>query len=100
MHLLQPLTHFPVGSRVIVKDLGECPKGRIRLCAMGLTPGTVVEVEDITCGPCRVRVRGATLVIGKGMAGKIICYPEGATEQCIPCAMVPDSACISQKKID
>ncbi len=93
MHLLQPLTHFPVGSHVIIKKLGECPKGRIRLCSMGLTPGTVVEVEDITCGLCRIRVRGSELVIGKGMVGKILGYLEDASEECIPCDRVQDTVC-------
>lgn len=91
MHLLQPLINFPVGSRVVIKELGDCPKGRIRLCAMGLTPGTIVEVEEITCGPCRIRARGATLVIGKGMANKIIGHLANGNEQCIPCTVACDA---------
>jgi ferrous iron transport protein A len=40
---------------------------------MGLTPGTECEVlSGGRCGPCRLRVRNTDVVIGHGMAEKIM----------------------------
>jgi ferrous iron transport protein A len=40
---------------------------------MGLTPGTVCRVyAGGRCGPCRIRVRETDVVIGHGMAEKIM----------------------------
>lgn len=93
MQTLQPLCDYPAGSRVVIKNLSECPKKRIRLCAMGLTPGTVVEVEDVSYGPCRIRVRDTSLVLGKGIAANILCCPEEAHEQCVPCVLANGRSC-------
>jgi ferrous iron transport protein A len=63
-----PLNQFPAGSRVRIEQLCECSRARGRLCAMGLTPGTVVEICSGCGGPCYLKVRGARLTLGHGLA--------------------------------
>lgn len=69
---LRPLDTFAVGARVRIDKLCDCPKARCRLCAMGLTPGTEVEILSAGGGPCSLKVRGASLVLGHGMANKVL----------------------------
>ena len=69
---LESLTHFPPGSRVRVEFLCDCPKARGRLCAMGITPGTVVEITAGCGGPVCLRARGACMSIGHGLAEKVL----------------------------
>ncbi|WP_022660698.1 FeoA family protein [Paucidesulfovibrio longus] len=71
----QPLCRFPQGSLVRVEDLASCRGARSRLYALGLTPGTELEVISTSGGPCRLRVRGSDLIIGHGLANKIIVCP-------------------------
>ncbi len=72
MTATQPLTSFPAGSRVRIENFDACSNARCRLCAMGLTPGTIVDVESGGPGPLRMRVRGASLVLGKGLASQVM----------------------------
>ncbi|MEF2145322.1 MAG: FeoA domain-containing protein [Desulfovibrionaceae bacterium] len=72
------LCRFPEGTLVRVEDLAGCRNARSRLYAMGLTPGTELEVISSGPGPCRLRVRGSDLVLGHGLADKIIACPVGA----------------------
>lgn len=65
------LPQFPAGSRVRIEKLCECPKARGRLCALGLTPGTTVEVCSQGPGPCMLKVRGSNVAIGQGMASRV-----------------------------
>lgn len=81
MSSIQPLSSFPRGSRVKIMKLCNCPRARGRLCAMGLTPGTIVEVNSNGAGPCRLKVRGSDLVLGNRMAGRIFGRPAGDNEQ-------------------
>lgn len=69
---LDCLAHFPPGSRVRVESVCDCPKARGRLFAMGITPGTVVEVTAGCGGPVCLRARGACLSIGHGLAEKVM----------------------------
>jgi len=71
----QPLTSFPSGSRVRIETFCGCNRARCRLCAMGLTPGTCVDVESGAPGPLRIKVRGSSLVLGKGLAGQVMVAP-------------------------
>ncbi|MFW5488475.1 MAG: FeoA family protein [Desulfovibrio sp.] len=68
----RPLTAFPKGSKVTIHSFCAGGKARCRLCAMGLTPGTSVELGSNGSGPCRVKVRGADVVLGRGLADKIL----------------------------
>lgn len=69
----RPLNHFPPGTVVRLVNTEGCCRARGRLCAMGLTPGTQCEVLSAgRCGPCRLKVRETAVVIGCGMAEKIM----------------------------
>jgi ferrous iron transport protein A len=41
---------------------------------MGLIPGTEVEITSGGYGPCRMKVRNSELVLGHGMASKILAF--------------------------
>ncbi len=68
----QPLTSFSAGSRVKVVNFDACNGARCRLCALGLTPGVMLEVDSGGPGPLRIRVRGSSLVLGQGLASKVL----------------------------
>ncbi|MFO7717917.1 MAG: FeoA family protein [Thermodesulfobacteriota bacterium] len=70
-----PLCHYPNGSKVRVTALDSCSGARCRLCSLGLTPGTEVEITQNGPGPCRLRVRGSDLVLGHGLAHKVMAAP-------------------------
>ncbi|WP_027184364.1 FeoA family protein [Desulfovibrio inopinatus] len=70
-----PLNQFPKGSKVTIADYDAGCQCRGRLCALGLTPGTTVEVCESGMGPCKLRVRDSELVLGCGMAEKLLCAP-------------------------
>lgn len=69
------LAQFPPGSLVKVEDLAGCEGARGKLYAMGLTPGTVLEVVSSGRGPCRLKVRNTDVVVGHGLAHKIFACP-------------------------
>lgn len=64
----------PVGCKMRVRRLRGCPRERGRLCALGITPGTEVEVCS-RFGGCRVRVHDTSLVLGDTVADTIECEP-------------------------
>ena len=68
-----PLTIVQPGRRVrIVKvDAGEGLLGR--LSAMGLIPGMEIEVlQNSLHGPFLIAVKGSRVMLGRGMARKIV----------------------------
>jgi len=67
-----PLASAPPGRRCRVVNIVGGLGITQRLYEMGLTPGSVVEVESSGGGPVVVKVRGVSIVIGRGMASKII----------------------------
>ena len=67
-----PLPTFPPGSRLKVTGFDGCGAAVSRLLAMGLTPGTPVEVTGNGSGPCRVRARDVDMVLGRGLAAKVL----------------------------
>lgn len=72
-----PLNQFPTGSRVTIACLRAGCGARSRLYAMGLTPGTKVMITGNNgCGPCRMKVRESELVLGSGLASKILATEE------------------------
>ncbi|EGJ49217.1 FeoA family protein [Desulfocurvibacter africanus] len=68
----QPLTSFAAGSRVKVVNFDSCNHARCRLCALGLTPGVMLEIDSGGPGPLRIRVRGSSLVLGQGLASQVL----------------------------
>ncbi|HDQ41938.1 MAG TPA: ferrous iron transport protein A [Desulfonatronum sp.] len=72
---IRPLPAFSAGSKLRVVHLAGSNGARSRLCALGLTPGTEVELVSVGRGPCRLKVRECDLVLGRGMAEKVMAVP-------------------------
>ena len=61
------------GKRVFIIGLAAGEGLRGRLAAMGLVPGTQVEViTNSAQGPFIISVKGSRIVLGHGMAQKIM----------------------------
>lgn len=71
-HHVFPLTATCPGQRVRVYDVQGGDGLRGRLCAMGLAPGTPVDVVAIGQGPVILNVMGSRIMIGYGMAAKLM----------------------------
>ena len=69
-----PLNHFPSGSKVTIASLNAGGGARSKLYAMGLTPGTSIQITASGGGPCRMKVRDCELVLGNGLASKILAF--------------------------
>lgn len=68
-----PLALVKAGRRVCIVGLNAGQGLQGRLAAMGLVPGTQVEViMNSARGPFIVSVRGSRIVLGRGMAQKIM----------------------------
>jgi ferrous iron transport protein A len=70
-----PLTIVQAGRRVrfvaVAVDAGHGFQGR--LAAMGLVPGVEIEVlRNSLHGPFLIAVKGSRIMIGRGMAQKIV----------------------------
>ncbi len=91
MSVQKALNQFPAGSRIRIEKLSDCPKARGRLCALGLTPGTTVEMCSCGPGPCVLKVRGTSVCIGKGMARSVF-----GTDADSPASKDPLTACQEQ----
>ncbi len=68
-----PLTIVQAGRRVrfVSVDAGHGLQGR--LAAMGLVPGVEIEVlRNSLHGPFLIAVKGSRIVLGRGMAQKIV----------------------------
>lgn len=72
------LSDVPAGCRVRVRRLCDTRGERARLCALGITPGTELEVCS-QAGACRIKVREASLVLGDALACGIDCEPVRST---------------------
>jgi ferrous iron transport protein A len=72
MNELIPLTTATTGRQVRVSRLDGGQGLRGRLCAMGITPGVPVEVVTDGGGPVVLSVLGSRVMIGRGMASKIM----------------------------
>ena len=67
-----PLSMISEGKRAILKKIGGGRQLRGRLAALGLLPGTELEVvQNSGHGPFVVAVKGSRIVIGRGMASRI-----------------------------
>ena len=67
-----PLNMVHEGKTAILKAVEGGRQLRGRLAALGLLPGTELEViQNSGHGPFVVSVRGSRIVIGRGMAAKI-----------------------------
>jgi len=69
---MMPLTMVREGGRAVLRSIEGGRQMRGRLAAMGLLPGTELEViQNSGKGPFIVAVRGSRIVIGRGMAARM-----------------------------
>jgi len=67
-----PLSMISEGKRAVLKKITGGRQLRGRLAALGLLPGTELEViQNSGTGPFVVAVKGSRIVIGRGMASRI-----------------------------
>ncbi len=67
-----PLTGIREGVVTTLKAINGGRQLRTRLAALGLLPGTQIEViQNSGKGPFVVSVRGSRIVIGRGMAEQV-----------------------------
>ena len=67
-----PLSMVQTGGRATLLSISGGRQLRGRLAALGLLPGTLLEVvQNSGHGPFIVGVRGSRIVIGRGMASRI-----------------------------
>lgn len=67
-----PLTQVNEGGRATLRSIEGGRQLRGRLAALGLLPGTELEViQNSGHGPFVVSVKGSRVVIGRGMAAHI-----------------------------
>ncbi|MCF8038732.1 MAG: ferrous iron transport protein A [Desulfohalobiaceae bacterium] len=70
----QPLNCFPAGTLVTIAHLDAGRGAKAKLYSLGLIPGTEVQITSGGSGPCRMKFRGSELVIGQGLASKILVF--------------------------
>ena len=67
-----PLTNIKEGFKAKLQSIDGGRQLRTRLAALGLLPGTEIEViQNSGKGPFVVSVRGSRIVIGRGMASNV-----------------------------
>lgn len=68
-----PLAMASEGSKVQLKSVRAGHKLETRLAAMGLIPGVeLLVINNSHNGPFIVEVKGSRLILGRGMAHKIV----------------------------
>ena len=68
-----PLAIIQVGRRVRIISVNAGHGLQGRLASMGLVPGTEIEViRNSLHGPFIIAVKGSRIMLGRGMAQKII----------------------------
>ena len=61
------------GEKVVVKGIAGGRGVRSMLEAMGIVPGTIMEILKSGPGPVVVKVNGTRLALGWGQAMKVYC---------------------------
>ncbi|HNX22425.1 MAG TPA: FeoA family protein [Spirochaetota bacterium] len=70
------LTDFSAGSIVRINNISGGEKLRDKLLSMGLLPGKDIEILSVRKkGPVIVKINDTRIVIGNGMASKILISP-------------------------
>ena len=70
----KPIDQFPPGTRVKIVALNAGCAARSKLLSLGLIPGTEVVIKNSGCGPFKLKVRETDLILGHGLAQKILAY--------------------------
>ena len=63
----------PRGCKLRITRLSSGPRENCRLCALGLTPGTQVQVKSCCGGLSRLLVRGCDLILDPSLARQVVC---------------------------
>lgn len=73
---LVPLTELKKNQEAVVAAILTCHKEAKRLADLGLTPNTPITVvrKNFSRGPIEIKIRGSNLILGKGIASKILVY--------------------------
>ncbi|MBN1896430.1 MAG: metal-dependent transcriptional regulator [Candidatus Aenigmarchaeota archaeon] len=68
------ISEMNAGEEGIVISISSCPKSARRLEDMGLTPDARIKVKRTApfSGPVEISIRGSSLVLGNGMASKVL----------------------------
>lgn len=71
------LADLEQGAEAVVKSVVAGYGVARRLADMGITPGTVVRVvrKNVLMGPIEVEVRGTRVLLGRGVAAKVLVEP-------------------------
>jgi len=71
--MIMPLTMIREGKKAILLSIEGGRQLRSRLAALGLLPGAELEViQNSGHGPFVIAVKGSRIVIGRGMAARIV----------------------------
>ncbi len=72
--LIQCLSDCDLGSELIVLNVNTGKKSKKRLAHLGIIPGEKIIMKNSApfSGPIEITVKGSSLVIGRGLASKII----------------------------
>lgn len=72
--LIKRITECKKGEEVKVLNVNAGIKAKRRLANLGIVPGTIIrkQKEAPFRGPIEIYVKGAQLVIGRGLASKIL----------------------------
>jgi len=67
------LTNLKNGQEAVIDSVTGGTNATKRLADLGLTPKTKIKIlRKALLGPLEIEVRGAKLVLGRGLASKII----------------------------
>lgn len=83
------LLQMPCGHKLRVDDLRGSPSLLARLYALGILPGTELELckPAEECGSVCIRVRQSSLVLDASVAEGIYCHKSSLRgDECCPCA--------------
>lgn len=68
-----PLAMVEKGKKVLLLAIKSGCELKSRLSALGLIPGAEIEViQNLACGPIIIGLNGSRLILGRGMAQKIM----------------------------
>jgi Fe2+ transport system protein FeoA len=72
--LIKCLTECEEGEETVIKSVNCGYNAKRRLANLGLVPGTKIKKKKAAPfrGPLEIIVKGTTLVIGRGLASKIL----------------------------
>ena len=72
--LIKCLTECNFGAELIVVSVDAGQRAKQRLANLGLVPGVIITKEQAAPfrGPVKIKVKGTSLVIGRGLAAKLM----------------------------